>query len=128
MNSRRRRGHVIPFYKKLKYEGAASSGVHSSAKQSWSVWEFASNTLRAKRGFKKYEGIKTHATQGVDLSTAMDRVLEIADEVLPDGMGITFTGEAATLDDTEGGLYAVFGVALIVVLLVLSAQFEAALR
>ncbi|MGR3634108.1 MAG: efflux RND transporter permease subunit [Limimaricola soesokkakensis] len=68
--------------------------------------------------------LQANLGQGVDLSTAMDRVLEIADEVLPDGMGITFTGEAATLNDTEGGLYAVFGVALIVVLLVLSAQFE----
>ncbi|MGR3499176.1 MAG: efflux RND transporter permease subunit [Limimaricola soesokkakensis] len=68
--------------------------------------------------------LQANLGQGVDLSTAMDRVLEIADEVLPDGMGITFTGEAATLNDTEGGLYAVFGIALIVVLLVLSAQFE----
>lgn len=68
--------------------------------------------------------LQANLGDGVDLSTAMDRVLEIADEVLPDGMGITFTGEAATLDDTQGGIYAVFGVALIVVLLVLAAQFE----
>jgi len=62
--------------------------------------------------------------EGVDLSSAMGRVLAISDEVLPDGMGITFTGEAATLDDSQGDIYMVFGVALIVVLLVLSAQFE----
>lgn len=62
--------------------------------------------------------------EGVDLSTAMDRLLTISEEVLPDGMGITFTGEAATLDDSQGGIYMVFGVALIVVLLVLAAQFE----
>ena len=62
--------------------------------------------------------------EGVDLSTAMDRVLTLSEEVLPDGMGITFTGEAATLDDSQGGIYMVFGVALIVVLLVLAAQFE----
>ncbi|MDF1855858.1 efflux RND transporter permease subunit [Pseudooceanicola sp.] len=62
--------------------------------------------------------------EGVDLSTAMERLLEISEEVLPDGMGITFTGEAATLDDTAAGMYVVFGVALIVVLLVLAAQFE----
>ncbi|MFG6518926.1 efflux RND transporter permease subunit [Sulfitobacter sp. 1A13496] len=61
---------------------------------------------------------------GVDLSTAMDRVLALSEEVLPDGMGITFTGEAATLDDSQGGIYMVFGVALIVVLLALAAQFE----
>jgi multidrug efflux pump subunit AcrB len=62
--------------------------------------------------------------EGVNLSTAMDQLLAIADEVLPDGMGITFTGEAATLDDTAASMYMVFGVALIVVLLVLAAQFE----
>ncbi|MEQ5826076.1 efflux RND transporter permease subunit [Sulfitobacter sp. NFXS29] len=62
--------------------------------------------------------------EGVDLSTAMDRVLTLSEEVLPDGMGITFTGEAATLDDSQGGIYMVFGVALVVVLLVLAAQFE----
>jgi hydrophobe/amphiphile efflux-1 (HAE1) family protein len=62
--------------------------------------------------------------EGVDLSTAMDRLLAIAQDALPDGMGIIFTGEAATLDDSQGGIYMVFGVALIVVLLVLAAQFE----
>ncbi|MEP2682997.1 MAG: efflux RND transporter permease subunit [Sulfitobacter sp.] len=62
--------------------------------------------------------------EGVDLSTAMDRVLTLSEEVLPDAMGITFTGEAATLGDSQGGIYMVFGVALIVVLLVLAAQFE----
>lgn len=62
--------------------------------------------------------------EGVDLSTAMDRLLAIADDALPDGMGIIFTGEAATLNDSQGGIYMVFGVALIVVLLVLAAQFE----
>ena len=39
-------------------------------------------------------------------------------------MSITFTGEAATLEAGEGGFYLVFGLALLVVFLVLSAQFE----
>lgn len=68
--------------------------------------------------------LQSNLGEGIDLSTAMSRLLEISDEVLPDGMGIAFTGEAATLDDTAGGMYAVFGVALLVVLLVLAAQFE----
>ena len=68
--------------------------------------------------------MQSNLAEGVDLSTAMDRVLEIAEETLPDGMAIVFTGEAATLDDTASGMYAVFGVAMIVVLLVLAAQFE----
>ena len=68
--------------------------------------------------------LQANLGEGVDLSTAMARVLALSQEVLPDGMGITFTGEAATLDDSQGGIYMVFGVALIVVLLVLAAQFE----
>ncbi|MFQ1700112.1 efflux RND transporter permease subunit [Loktanella agnita] len=68
--------------------------------------------------------LQANLGDGVDLSTAMGQLLVIAENVLPDGMGITFTGEAATLDDTATGMYAVFGVALIVVLLVLAAQFE----
>jgi HAE1 family hydrophobic/amphiphilic exporter-1 len=68
--------------------------------------------------------LQANLGEGVDLSTAMDQLLVIAEEVLPDGMGIIFTGEAATLDDSAAGMYAVFAVALIVVLLVLSAQFE----
>ncbi len=61
---------------------------------------------------------------GVDLGDSMERLLEISDEVLPDDMGITFTGEAAALGDSQSGIYTVFGVAFIVVFLVLSAQFE----
>ena len=51
-------------------------------------------------------------------------VSAIADSVLPDGMGIIFTGEAATLSDSQTEMYMVFGVALVVVFLVLAAQFE----
>jgi len=68
--------------------------------------------------------LQANLGEGVNLSAAMDRLLTLSDEILPEGMGITFTGEAATLDDSQGGIYMVFGVALIVVLLVLAAQFE----
>ncbi|WP_276153457.1 MULTISPECIES: efflux RND transporter permease subunit [unclassified Sulfitobacter] len=68
--------------------------------------------------------LQANLGEGVDLSTAMDRVLALSKEVLPEGLGITFAGEAATLSDSQGGIYMVFGVALIVVLLVLAAQFE----
>ncbi|PIB24567.1 multidrug resistance protein [Amylibacter kogurei] len=68
--------------------------------------------------------IQANLGQGIDLSASMDRIQEIAQEVLPDDMNIIFTGEAATLNDSESGIYTVFAVALIVVLLVLAAQFE----
>jgi hydrophobe/amphiphile efflux-1 (HAE1) family protein len=60
----------------------------------------------------------------VNLGVAMDRLSAIAAETLPDGMGIIFTGEAAALTDSQTAMFMVFGVAFIIVFLVLAAQFE----
>ena len=68
--------------------------------------------------------VQSNLASGVDLGTAMARVSELASENLPDGMGIVFTGEAASLSEGQSGIYLVFGVAAIVVFLVLAAQFE----
>lgn len=68
--------------------------------------------------------LQSNLGPGVDLSTAMDHVQTLAAETLPEGMGILFTGEAATLSDSTDAVFMVFGVALLVVLLVLAAQFE----
>lgn len=62
--------------------------------------------------------------EGIDLGTAAARVSEIANEVLPAGMSITFLGEAAELKNSQSGLVLIFGVAFTVVFLVLAAQFE----
>ena len=68
--------------------------------------------------------VSSNLATGVDLSSSMERLSALAEESLPEGMGIVFTGEAAALNDSEDGIYMVFAVAFIVVLLVLSAQFE----
>lgn len=68
--------------------------------------------------------IQANLPDGVDLGTAVARVEELAAETLPEGMGIVYTGEAASLSDSQSGMYLVFGVAAIVVFLVLAAQFE----
>ncbi|MBT0956640.1 efflux RND transporter permease subunit [Alphaproteobacteria bacterium KMM 3653] len=68
--------------------------------------------------------VQANLGEGVDLSRAMSRAQEIAQDSLPDGMAIAFTGEAATLETSSSSIYAVFAVALVVVLLVLAAQFE----
>lgn len=68
--------------------------------------------------------VQANLGEGVDLGRAMTRLSEIAAEDLPDGMGIIFTGEAASLKESQGGMYTVFGVAILIVLLVLAAQFE----
>ena len=68
--------------------------------------------------------VQANLPEGVELGDAMARVTELAGEILPEGMGIVLTGEAATLGEGQSGLYLVFGVAAIVVFLVLAAQFE----
>jgi HAE1 family hydrophobic/amphiphilic exporter-1 len=61
---------------------------------------------------------------GVDLRTAMDEVQVLAAKALPAGMTISFTGAAKTLNDTSSNVAKTFVFALLVVLLVLAAQFE----
>jgi HAE1 family hydrophobic/amphiphilic exporter-1 len=62
--------------------------------------------------------------EGVDLRQGMDRVERLAAEQLPAGMGILFTGEAKELNTASSGVLQTFAFALLVVLLVLAAQFE----
>jgi len=61
---------------------------------------------------------------GNDLRQAMDSMEELAATLLLAGMGIHYVGEAATLNETASGVAITFGFALVVVLLVLAAQFE----
>ncbi|SEO22687.1 hydrophobic/amphiphilic exporter-1, HAE1 family [Pseudorhodobacter antarcticus] len=60
----------------------------------------------------------------LSLGDAYARVLEIAAEVAPEGQRIIPLAEAATLTDTASGLVIVFAFAIVIVFLVLSAQFE----
>lgn len=68
--------------------------------------------------------VRANLSAGTDMSTAIATLNQIADEVLPVGMGIALTGEAATLTDGQSAIVMVFAVAMLVVLLVLAAQFE----
>jgi len=61
---------------------------------------------------------------GTPLGDTMARVRTIADEVLPPGHSILFLGEAATLQETSYEVALTFMIALLVVFLVLAAQFE----
>ena len=58
------------------------------------------------------------------LRTGMDAIQQLADELLPEDIELMFLGDAATLDQTSSGVEITFGIALLVVLLVLAAQFE----
>lgn len=63
-------------------------------------------------------------TQSLPLGDAWDQAQEIAAEILDPGSRLVPLAEAATLGETNSGLLVTFGFALLVVLLVLAAQFE----
>ena len=66
-------------------------------------------------------------SDGYALQTAMNDIEALAKEVLPPGIGLRFINEAATLQDTSYEVAITFGIAILVVLLVLAAQFESVL-
>ncbi|MEO5326360.1 efflux RND transporter permease subunit [Mesorhizobium sp. CC13] len=58
------------------------------------------------------------------LGDALKRVEEISGPLLPAGSRLLPLAEAATLDETSGSMLTIFGFALVIILLVLAAQFE----
>ena len=63
-------------------------------------------------------------TPELSLGDALAEVRAIADDTLPPDQRIIPLSEAATLDETSAGILLTFGFAILVVFLVLSAQFE----
>ena len=68
--------------------------------------------------------ISAGLTPAMSLGDALAEVQALADEVLSEENQIVPLAEAATLDQTNAGLFVTFGFAILVVFLVLSAQFE----
>jgi HAE1 family hydrophobic/amphiphilic exporter-1 len=73
---------------------------------------------------KRSVPITASLNAGYDLRHAMTDVSALAAKDLPPGLSIKFLGEAAKLNETSGGVVETFTFALLVVLLVLAAQFE----
>ena len=63
-------------------------------------------------------------TDGFAIGDAYNEAVQIAQPFLPDGAGIIPLAEAQTIGDSNQGLLITFGFALVVILLVLAAQFE----
>jgi HAE1 family hydrophobic/amphiphilic exporter-1 len=63
-------------------------------------------------------------TPAIALGEALAEVERVAADILEPGMRILPLAEAATLSETSAGLFIVFGFAVLVVFLVLAAQFE----
>lgn len=61
---------------------------------------------------------------GYPLASAVADLRQLAEETLPPGIGLIFLGEAETLDETSQEVAMTYIIALLVVFLVLCAQFE----
>jgi hydrophobe/amphiphile efflux-1 (HAE1) family protein len=61
---------------------------------------------------------------GYAMRQAIEDVEAIAEDLLPAGIGLRFLNEALTLQDTSNEVAITFAIAVLVVLLVLAAQFE----
>ena len=61
---------------------------------------------------------------GADLGTVLDEIETLANEIVPASGKIGYEGQSRTFKDTTAGATAVFAMALLIVFLVLAAQFE----
>jgi HAE1 family hydrophobic/amphiphilic exporter-1 len=77
-----------------------------------------------REGQNRSVEISASLTPALPLGAALAQVEALADEVLAPQNDIVPLAEAATLDETSAGLLLTFGFAILVVFLVLSAQFE----
>jgi HAE1 family hydrophobic/amphiphilic exporter-1 len=104
--------------------------VRTAAERMVPLASFVSVTEQAvapelpREGQRRALPISATLAPGVDLRQAMDDLEAIAPKYLDPDMGIRYLGEAAALNETASGVAITFGFALIVVLLVLAAQFE----
>ncbi|MDW6025020.1 efflux RND transporter permease subunit [Mesorhizobium sp. BAC0120] len=68
--------------------------------------------------------ITSNLREDFALGDALHAAQEIAEPLLPPGSRIVPLAEAATLGETNSGMLTIFGFALVIILLVLAAQFE----
>ena len=82
-------------------------------------------SVAAYNRFNRQPSVEISASlaDGVDLGSAIATVERIAQD-LPPQMQIFYSGQADSYQETSGGIALTFGLALLVVFLVLSAQFE----
>ncbi len=77
-----------------------------------------------RRAQRRAIEVDVEVAPGVALQTAVDDLMALAKEVLPEDISVITRGEAATLDETTRDTLLTYGFALLVVFLVLVAQFE----
>ncbi|WOJ94653.1 efflux RND transporter permease subunit [Congregibacter variabilis] len=68
--------------------------------------------------------VDVDVAQGVAMQTAVDELRDLAMEVIPEDIEVLTRGEAATLEESNRETLLTYGFALLIVFLVLVAQFE----
>ncbi len=81
----------------------------------------------AREGQLRAVPITASLKQGVSLGEALVATQDLAKATLPPGMGLMALSEAATLNENSGGMATTFGFAILIIFLVLAAQFESVL-
>ena len=81
-----------------------------------------------KRRNRQYAGFVYGALEGMPLGEATDNVNRIAAEILPSGYSIAYTGQAEEFAKTGGYVIFAFGMALIMIYMVLASQFNSLLQ
>lgn len=76
--------------------------------------------------YNRFEAATVNAqpAPGVTLGAALDAMDTVADEVLPEGFSRALTGQSRDFRESSGSLLFVFVLALVLIYLVLAAQFE----
>lgn len=77
-----------------------------------------------RRAQRRAIEVDVEVAPGVAMQTAIDDLMTLADEILPEDITVITRGEAAALDETTRDTLVTYGFALLVVFLVLVAQFE----
>ncbi|MFT4939481.1 MAG: hydrophobe/amphiphile efflux-1 (HAE1) family protein [Paraglaciecola sp.] len=68
--------------------------------------------------------LETELPDDVPLQVAVNKIRELSQTDLPDGIGLVFLGEARTFEETSQQVMLTYLLAFLIVLLVLAAQFE----
>jgi multidrug efflux pump len=68
--------------------------------------------------------VSAELTEGTSLGQAIEKLTEVAHQTLPASARISWDGESQEYLDSGSSLYLTFGLALLIVFLVLAAQFE----
>ena len=102
----------------------ASNGKMVPLSQLVSFKEYAVAAELDRHGQRRAIEIDAEPVEGFTLREAVNAITKLADKELPGGIGLLFLNEAAELNETSEGITVTFLIALLIVFLVLVAQFE----